>query len=148
MSLSKQIKAQLKMVISTAEQRWSAINTLIITVIIITPLCGLLFQCGCDWPWSGLDSHCNFYKPDAQYRCPWCASMITGILSTGLAIIAGILAATTPGLSLSYGHIVSEVSIRTVFGIMVFILLAISSAGLAAFLQTYPRGIGVLVVTA
>ena len=145
---SKQIKAQLKATISTPEQRWSAINTLIITVIIVTPLCGFLFQCGCDWPWSGLDSNCNFYKPHAQHHCPWCASMITGILSTGLPIIAGIWAATTSQHTLSYGHVVSEISIRTLFGIIVFILLAILFAGIAAFSQVYPLGIGVLVVTA
>lgn len=126
---------------STREQRWSAINTLIITAIILTPLCGFLFQCGCDWPWSGLDSHCNFYKPDAQYQCPWCASMITGILSTGLAMSAGIWGATTSLHSLSF----SEVSIRTVFGIMAFILVAILSAAVAAFLQAYPLGIGGLI---
>ena len=134
------------MAISTAAQRWSAISTLIITVIIVTPLCGFLFQCGCDWPWSGLDSDCNFYKPDAQYHCPWCASMVTGVLSTGLAMIAGILAATLPQHSLSYAHAVGEVSIRTIFGITVFILVAILFAGVAALLQVYPLGIGKLVV--
>ena len=129
--VSEQIKATLKMATSTAAQRWSAISTLIITVIIITPLCGFLFQCGCDWPWSGLDSDCNFYQPHAQYHCPWCASMVTGVLSTGLAIITGILAATQSRCFISGGHPVTEVSRRIVFGIMVFILFAIVSAGVA-----------------
>ena len=123
MSHCEQIKAQLKTAISTSEQRWSAINTLIITTVIVTPLCGFLFQCGCDWPWSGLDSHCNFYKPYVQHHCPWCASMITGILSTGLAIIAGVWFAAQSRYSLSYGHVVIGISIRTVTGIMVFISL-------------------------
>ena len=140
MLYSKQIKAQLKTAISTPEQRWSAITTLIITIIIVTPLCGFLFQCGCDWPWTGLDSHCNFYKPHAQHHCPWCESMFTGILSTGLAIIAGVLATTISLRSLSYGHLVSEISVRTVLGIMVFVLVAVLSAGVAAFLQDYPLG--------
>ncbi|NOQ15189.1 MAG: hypothetical protein GQ583_12035 [Methyloprofundus sp.] len=146
MRYSQQIKAKFKMATSTAEQRSSAISTLIITVIIITPLCGFLFQCGCDWPWSGLDRNCNFYQAHAQYHCPWCASMISGILSTGLAIIAGIFAATTPQHSLSYAHAVGEVSIRIIFGITVFILVAILCAGVAALLQAYPLGIGELVV--
>ena len=71
--------------------------------------------------------------------------MITGILSTGLAIIAGVWGATTSRYSLSSGHVVTEVSIRTVLGIMVFILLAILSAAVAAFLQDYPLGIGSLI---
>jgi hypothetical protein len=69
----------------------SGAGTLITTLIIVTPLCALLFQCGCDWPWSGLDAGCNFYKPGADHQCPWCASMVTGIFSTGLAIISGVL---------------------------------------------------------
>ena len=47
--------------------------TLIIALIFVTPLCGLIFQCGCDWPWSRLDARCNFYKPEADHQCPWCA---------------------------------------------------------------------------
>ena len=68
--------------------------------------------------------------------------MITGILSTGLAMSAGIWGATVPLHLLSDTHTVSEISIRTVFGIMVFILVAILSAAVAAFLQAYPLGIG------
>ena len=65
-------------------------------LIIVTPLCGLLFQSGCDWPWLGLDAGCNFYKPGAEHQCYWCASMITGLFSTGLAIIGGVLTAMAP----------------------------------------------------
>ena len=136
------------MAISTPGQRWSAITTLIIAVIILTPLCGFLFQCGCDWPWSGLDSHCNFYKAHAEHRCPWCASMITGVFATGLAITGGVLTATQSRYSLNSGHIVSDISIRTISGIAIFILLAILSAGMAALLQSYPLGIiGELIAT-
>ena len=147
MLYSQQIKAKFKMATSTAEQRWSAISTLIITVIIITPLCGFLFQCGCDWPWSGLDSDCNFYQPHAQYHCPWCASMITGVLSTGLTIMAGILVATQSRYNLSDSSSVSEIGLRTVSGVMTFILLSVLSAAIAAFLQAYSLGIGKLIVT-
>jgi len=61
-------------------------------------------------------------------------------------MVAGILAAALPQRLLSYNHAVSEVSIRTVFGIIVFILTAILFAGGAAFLQAYPLGIGGLIV--
>lgn len=142
MRLSKQIK----IAIGKPRQCWSAINTLVIAVIIITPLCGLLFQCGCDWPWSGLDSHCNFYKPYAQHHCPWCASMTTGVLSTGLAIIAGVLTAIQSQNLLNSGNFATEVSIRTTIGIVVLILIAILSAAIAALLQAYPLGIGRLIL--
>jgi hypothetical protein len=108
----------------------SGTATLITTLIIVTPLCGLLFQCGCDWPWSGLDTRCNFYKPATEHPCPWCASMLTGILSTGSAIIGGVLTAMSPTVSLVNYRSVYEVALRTLVGSTVFVLMAILAAGL------------------
>jgi hypothetical protein len=50
-------------------------------LIAITPLCGLIFDCGCDWPWNGLHHHCNVFDPDAKLKCPWCDSNVAGTLS-------------------------------------------------------------------
>jgi hypothetical protein len=116
--------------------------TLIATLIIITPLCGLIFQCGCDWPWSGLDTRCNFYKPEADHQCPWCASMVTGIFSTGLAIISGALTAMVPSFPLAVYRTENEVALRILVGLTVFVLMAILTAGLAALWQNYSLGVG------
>lgn len=131
-----------KALLASREQRYSAISTLIIIVIIITPLCGFLFQCGCDWPWAGLDSKCNFYKPHAEHKCPWCASMITGILSIGGAIIASLWATTISLPVNTEQKVIKVITLRIIFGTMVFILLASFIAGLAALWQGYPLGIG------
>jgi len=131
-----------KALLASREQRYSAISTLIITVIIITPLCGFLFQCGCDWPWAGLDSKCNFYKPHAEHKCPWCASMTTGILSIGAATIAGLWATTISLPVDTEQKIIKVITLRIIFGTMVFVLLASFFAGLAALYQSYPLGIG------
>ena len=120
----------------------SGTAALITTLIIVTPLCGLIFQCGCDWPWSGLDAGCNFYKPGADHQCPWCASMITGIFSTGLAIISGVLTAMAPSLPLVITRPINEVGVRTLLGLTVFVLVAILTAGLAAQWQNYSLGVG------
>jgi hypothetical protein len=116
--------------------------TLITTVIIVTPLCGFIFQCGCDWPWLGLDVGCNFYKPGAVHRCPWCASTATGLFSTGLAIISSVLTAMAPSLALAVYRPVKEVAVRNLAGLTVFVLVAMLTAGLAALWQNYPLGIG------
>jgi len=131
-----------KALLASRELRYSAISTLIIIVIIITPLCGFLFQCGCDWPWTGLDSNCNFYKPQAEHKCPWCASMTIGILSIGGAMIAGLWATTISLPVDTEQKIIKIITLRIVFGIMIFVLLASFIAGLAAFYQGYPLGIG------
>jgi small-conductance mechanosensitive channel len=123
---------------NTQEKRWSAIITLIISLIIVTPLCGLLFQCGCDWPWAGLDSLCNFYKLDAEHKCPWCASMITGLLSTGTAIVAGVWVSILSLSFLTRQNPVKEVLMRMVFGLMVFVGVAFLMAMFAAQWQGYP----------
>ena len=116
----------------------SGTATLITTLIVVTPLCGLLFQCGCDWPWSGLDARCNFYKPGAHHKCPWCASLITGIFSTGIAIISGVLSAMASSLPVAISWPVNEAAARTLMGLTVFVLVAILTASLAALWQNYP----------
>lgn len=136
----KQIKGYISTAMTTSMQRWSAANTTIITVIIITPLCGFLFQCGCDWPWSGLDSRCNFYSDAAHYKCPWCASLVAGVLSTALAISAGVSVATIK--QLSGRREITEIGIRTLCGVGTFVMVAIISAGSAALWQDYPLGLG------
>jgi hypothetical protein len=115
---------------------------LITTLIIVTPLCGLLFQCGCDWPWLGLDARCNYYQPGADHQCPWCASMITGISSTGLAIISSVLTAMALSLPLAICRPENEVALRTLLGLTVFLLVAVLAAGLAALWQNYSLGVG------
>jgi hypothetical protein len=120
----------------------SGTATLISTLIIVTPLCGLIFQCGCDWPWSGLDTRCNFYKPGTDHQCPWCASMLTGIISTGLAITSGVLTAMAPSFPLVVYRPENEAALRTLAGLTVFVLLAILIAGSAALWQNYTLGVG------
>ena len=124
-----------------SSEKWIAgAVTFVAALIAVTPYCGFLFQCGCDWPWNGLDSACNYFKPDSPHRCPWCASMISGILSSGLAVIGGVWSsfampvfASRPG----YAFI-----IRVVIGLTVFVLFALSTAVMAALVQDYPLGIG------
>lgn len=120
----------------------SGAATLIATLILVTPLCGLLFQCGCDWPWLGLDAGCNFYKPGAEHQCPWCASMITGVLATGLPIISGVLTAQAPSLPFVRYRTVNEIAVRTLLGLTVFVMMAMLTAGFAALWQNYPFGVG------
>lgn len=38
-----------------------------------TAYCGLLFRCGCTWPWAGGDINCNLFNPTGP-KCPWCVA--------------------------------------------------------------------------
>jgi hypothetical protein len=37
----------------------SGVITVVLALAVVTPLCGLLFDCGCPWPWAGLAAYCN-----------------------------------------------------------------------------------------
>jgi len=82
-----------KQYFNSRQQKTVAVFTGILVLILITPFCGFLFDCGCTWPWSGLDSKCNFYKQNTIHKCPWCASWITGWLSVGVSIASGMFVA-------------------------------------------------------
>jgi len=138
MSVISLIKSHLENILSSKEKRLSALIVLIIELITITPLCGYLFQCGCDWPWSGLDEKCNYHQPHIKQQCPWCVSMAMGILSTALAIMMGVYASSVSMDILGNQHKVKEVLLRALIGLSVFVLTAIIMAIMAASWQNHP----------
>ncbi len=64
---------------------------LLASLLLMPPLCGLMFDCGCTWPWEGLDSHCNIHDSTALQQCPWCVSLLAGVVSVSLAVLCGVL---------------------------------------------------------
>lgn len=119
----------------------AAALTCLISLITITPLCGFLFQCGCNWPLLGLDTKCNYYEMHAVHTCPWCTSMITGVMSTGSATLFGVLAAVLMPI-LPVARSENEIAVRTLLGFSVFVITALLAAIIAAAWQGYPFGIG------
>lgn len=122
---------RIKEILKVKEKRAAGIVTLIISLVIVTPLCGFLFQCGCDWPWLGLDSKCNYYQHNIKHQCPWCVSIVIGVLSTGTAIITGVWASTISANILIQQQPIIEIIIRVLFGITLFILVAAMAASFA-----------------
>lgn len=129
-----------KQYFNSRQKKTAAFFTSIFVLILVTPLCGFLFDCGCIWPWSGLDSKCNFYMHNAVYKCPWCASLITGWLSVGMSIASGVFVAVSP-LPILGDSVRSESLICVLLGTMTFLCVAILAGWLAAELQNYPLGI-------
>ena len=114
--------------------------TSIISLILITPLCGFLFDCGCTWPWSGLDSGCNFHQQNTLHKCPWCASWPMGWLSVGVSIFLGVLAAASL-IPIVSKNVINKSLLRILLGTLIFLCVALLASRLAAKLQHYPRGI-------
>lgn len=121
----------------------AAFLTLLVGLVIVTPICGLLFQCKCDWPWLEFYYHCNYFNADvpASHKCPWCISSWVALGSIGTAFVLAALAA----LFLSgdeQAMTLKTIAIKVAFGVAVFMLLVSLSAALAARSQHYPLGIG------
>lgn len=124
----------------TAPRLIGGIATLLITLVLLTPLCGFLFQCGCTWPWAGFDSACNIREPAAPYHCPWCASMLAGWLSAIVSILAGVTAAIAPWPA-EFTNKSVESLLRLLVGIALFGITASAAAAISASSQNYPLGI-------
>ncbi|MGR8942087.1 MAG: hypothetical protein ACU83P_10910 [Gammaproteobacteria bacterium] len=118
----------------------SAVITLLLAAVVVTPLCGLFFGCGCTWPWSGFVALCNYYQPAAEHRCPWCASLLAGWLSVGLAIASGVSAALFAHFNAKRA-IAGECLARIGLGMVVFTVIAVLGAWLALTGQGYPWGL-------
>ncbi len=133
-----------------AHKNISAAITLTCILIIITPLCGWIFNCGCTWPWAGLDSHCNIHNASQQHQCPWCVSLVFGYLLTTIsAVISAVVAWHGSSLlpsrfyrSATSTKEISQVSfvvgINSILGLCVFLVLALLNAWLAAKITHYP----------
>jgi hypothetical protein len=106
-------------------------------LIIITPLCGLLFHCHCKWPWMGFYFGCNYYQPQVIHKCPWCSSLFSGWFSIGLAFVSALLSAilikTSPSATTT-----KAISVRLLSALAVFILVAAICGMIAAYAQDYP----------
>ena len=121
----------------------------LVALIIITPLCGWLFDCGCSWPWAGLESHCNIHNPEALHQCPWCGSTFAGVVSVGLAVLMGFLLAIRQlksgydmrGSALAGWQQTSaalDFTKRVSIGLTAFAITAVATAWLSAYVQGYP----------
>ena len=116
----------------------AGIITVLIALIVITPLCGFLFYCGCTWPWEGLADNCNYFDEHAAAQCPWCTSNWAGGLSVGIAILSGYLASMF-GLNSSFfsADKPNEIIVRVLFGLGLFLVVAVSAGWISATLQNY-----------
>ena len=123
----------------------AAFVTLLIGLVIITPLCGLLFQCRCDWPWLNFYFECNYFHSEMHHKCPWCNSDLAGLGSIGVALILAMLTALFLTAN-SCSTKSATITVKVTYGLTVFILVAVMTGALAAYSQHYPLGIGGILI--
>jgi len=118
-------------------RRPATIATLGVAAILVTPYCGLLFGCGCSWPWSGLAAQCSFFHPQSRIVCPWCEHVFAGIASVLLSAASAALIAAKTGLSKSLSQR-SAIVVRTLIATAVFLLVATIAGWVTAVATEYP----------
>jgi len=123
--------------------------------ILVTPFCGLLFDCGCDWPWNGLADNCNYFTRHSHPYCPWCNNLLAGIVSVLLSIAAGLIipikekigfipilreaqAMREQSLRVDF----MEIAIRTLLGIGFFLIVGALTGWITAIAMGYPKVFG------
>lgn len=109
---------------------------MVFALIAVTPFCGLMFGCDCDWPWSGLYHHCNFFEALAKLKCPWCNNVAAGALSMLAVFGASIFAAyRASSVSASANQ---RFTIGVLAGAVTFHLVSLATGVLAALATGYP----------
>ena len=108
----------------------------VFALIAITALCGFMFNCGCDLPWSGLYHHCNFFDALAKLKCPWCDNVGAGALSM-LAVFGTSTFAAYRAASVS-ASANQHFTIGVLAGAVTFHLLSLATGVLAALATGYP----------
>ena len=105
-------------------------------LVAITPLCGFMFNCGCDWPWSGLYHNCNFFDALSKLKCPWCNNVAAGALSM-LAVFGASIFVAYRASSLS-ASTNARFTIGVLAGAVTFHLVSLASGALSALATGYP----------
>lgn len=116
-------------------------------LVVITPLCGLLFQCHCDWPWLSFYYDCNYFHAEMTHQCPWCNSNLAGFGSIGAAFVFATLGAHFISNE-TFTAKAATLVMRVTFGLIIYILAAVLTGATAAYSQHYPLGIGGLFIEA
>ncbi len=138
----------------------AATLTVILAAVVVTPLCGFLFGCGCTWPWAGLEAHCNVHDASAPAHCPWCMRPAIASLTFAIATSVGVVAAVAGRLGASASGQVGarrgtspratsgspavgerpwlEIARRTLTGLSTYAALSTAAAWLIAQAASYP----------
>lgn len=88
-------------------------------LIVSVPFCGWAFDCGCDWPWRGLATHCNYFAAESQDKCPWCVHTFLGMVAVAGSVAVGAVAGGYRPSSLAW----TPRSLLVAASVLVFLLV-------------------------
>ena len=108
----------------------------VFALIAVTPFCGFMFDCGCDWPWSGLYHNCNFFDALAKLECPCCNNVAAGAFSMLAVFGASIFVAYRAASVRASAN--ARFTIGLLAGVVAFHVVSLATGVLAALATGYP----------
>ena len=110
--------------------------------MLVTPLCGLFFSCGCGWPWNGLFMACDaILNNTPPPHCPWCVNPLAATLSIGFGLVAATLTAWKIRNCPWNRHV--EILYRSGVGVAVFASVLFLGGWLTALASSHPSFLGI-----
>jgi hypothetical protein len=117
----------------------------LLAAIVLTPLCGAAFGCGCDWPWLDFFHVCNaILKTAVLPHCPWCVHPLWAMVSIGSAVgVASLLIVkrhTEPGPR----PVLAQIR-DCGLGLAAFVATALMTGLITALTTSHPRFLGLAI---
>lgn len=103
-----------------------------LAAVLMYPLCGWIFRCGCESLWGSAADHCNIHLARA-FHCPWCEHAGLGALGFALVLAGQALAFA---LVRRQGGSIQASTLGAIAALPVAALLA---GGLTFLLTDYPH---------
>lgn len=107
----------------------------------LTPFCGLVFHCGCTWPWAGGAEKC-VGAIDAvciQHTCPWCSDGKLGMwIPLGVMLLSQTLVISTIWWKYRL-KVFPQLTLQILAAIVAFILSGYLEAVIHGLVKKYPR---------
>lgn len=137
------MSSTLKVLITKLENNHQSVTAVVLLIVIVmitlAPFCSQMFQCGCTWPWNGLDRYCNYHNKNLEDHCPWCASFLHGYV---LLALIGLMSCVVTW-KVSQGHSKNKYFMLNTLislgaGLVLFYFAAFIDAWFAVHITSYP----------
>jgi hypothetical protein len=108
--------------------------TIAVTAVFLLPFCGVMYQCGCTFLWSGAADQCNIHEA-AGPHCPWCVKRNPALMALPFLVIFAGQGFSMYHFKKKYKFGVLEL---IVVGLLVFLILGVLNGYAFKLMDSYP----------
>jgi len=104
-----------------------------LAMLLILPLCGWMFQCGCGFLWSSYEK-CNIHQPGVPH-CPWCVERNSVLMALPFFLIVGAQVTVIYLVNKKYAP---PFLILLMLGLLTFFVIAVVAGYWFKVMDNYP----------